>query len=410
MSSRKKEFILDGLDCANCAAKIEKKVNEIDGIMSVSMNYTTKTLTFETDKTEDTEALTSHIKGIVKKIEPNAVVREKTIQKTDKKVMILMGLDCANCATKIETKVKNLSGVKSASVDFVSKKLSIDVQNVNELNNIIQQIRDVISKIEPDITVVFNDQKAEANATKEQDDNSHGQASEEEKNNKKELIRLAVGAVIFGIGVAFKFTIAIEFVLFFISYILVGIDVLVKAVKNIFRGQVFDENFLMSIATIGAFTIRQFPEGVAVMLFYQVGEYIQDIAVNRSRKSITELMDIRPDYANLVVGNETKRVSPEEVNVKDLILVKPGERVPLDGKIMDGKSMVDTSALTGESVPREVEKGSEVLSGFINKNGLLTVEVMKDFGESTVTKILDLVQNASGRKLSPNSQGIILLW
>lgn len=154
----------------------------------------------------------------------------------------------------------------------------------------------------------------------------------------------------------------------------------------------------MSVATIGAFAIKEFPEGVAVMLFYQAGEFFQGIAVNRSRKSIAALMDIRPDFANLKVGDEVRRVSPDEVRIGDIILVKPGEKVALDGKVIEGKSMLDTSALTGESVPREVEVGNDVLSGSINKNGLLTIEVAKEYGESTVSKILDLVQNASSKK------------
>lgn len=189
-----------------------------------------------------------------------------------------------------------------------------------------------------------------------------------------------------------------EFTLFLISYILSGGEVVHRALKNITKGDVFDENFLMSVATIGAFAIGQYPEGVAVMLFFQAGMFLQNIAVNRSRRSIVALMDIRPDYANLKAGDDTKKVSPKDVRIGDIIVIKPGEKIPLDGKIIEGISMVDTSALTGESVPREVEVGNDVLGDFINKNGLLTIEVTKEFGESTVSKILDLVQNASSRK------------
>ena len=218
------------------------------------------------------------------------------------------------------------------------------------------------------------------------------------ENTKKMLIRLIVGAVIAAIGMLVPVSGVIELVLFLIAYIIIGGEIVLRAVKNILSGQVFDENFLMALATIGAFSIGQYPEGVAVMLFYQVGELFQDIAVNRSRKSIRALMDIRPDYANVKVGNDTKRVSPEQVQIGDLIVVKPGEKVPLDGKVIEGSSMVDTSALTGESVPRVAKAGTIVLSGTINKNGLLTVKVTKGFKESTVSKILDLVQNASSRK------------
>ncbi len=216
--------------------------------------------------------------------------------------------------------------------------------------------------------------------------------------DKSDIIKLCIGVLLFGVAIIFKLPNVVELILFGLAYILVGTEVLIKSIKNIIRGQVFDENFLMSIATIGAFAIGEYPEGVAVMLFYQLGELFQDIAVNRSRKSIKALMDIRPDYANLKYGDDIKKVSPEEVKIGDIIIVKPGERVPLDGRIVDGSSMVDTTALTGESLPRDIETGDEILSGFININGILTVEVTKGFGDSTVSKILDLVENASSKK------------
>ena len=187
-------------------------------------------------------------------------------------------------------------------------------------------------------------------------------------------------------------------ILFLIVYLIVGYDVLLKALKNASKGRVFDENFLMSIATVGAVIIGEVPEAVGVMLFYKIGEYLQSIAIGKSRKSITSLMQIRPDSANLKVGSEIKVVSPEEVSIGDIIVVKPGEKIPLDGVVVDGFSMVDTSALTGESVLREIGVGESALSGFINKNALLTIEVTKEFGESTVSKILDLVENASSKK------------
>jgi len=261
--------------------------------------------------------------------------------------------------------------------------------------------RNIVKNIESH--VIVEEKIKVKNKGKIYDDHEHSHSHDHRHShgsvdNKKELIRLIIGAVFFFIAIAFKMPNTVEFILYFTSYLLVGGEVLLKAGKNILRGQVFDENFLMGIATIGAFAIGEYPEGVAVMLFYQIGEFFQDLAVNRSRKSIASLMDIRPDYANLKVGSEEKKVSPEEVNVGDYIIVKPGEKVPLDGIVIEGTSMVDTSALTGESVPREVESGNSVLGGFINKNGLLTVEVSKEFGESTVSKILELVENASSKK------------
>ena len=215
----------------------------------------------------------------------------------------------------------------------------------------------------------------------------------------KRLWRIIIGAAVLAAAVLLSLNNEwLQIALFIISYIIVGGDVVKRAVKNIFKGQVFDENFLMSIATIGAFFIGEYPEGVAVMLFYQVGELFQSYAVGKSRKSIASLMDIRPDYANVKKGDELVKVDPDEVQIGDIIVIKAGEKIPLDGKVIEGSSMIDTSALTGESIPREVEVGSDILSGCININGVITAEVTKEFGESTVSKILDLVENASSKK------------
>jgi len=388
-STIKKELVLEGLNCANCSAKIEHEANQIVGV-NASMNFLSKTLTIEAENAQDLDNVLKQINTIVNKHEPDVIVREKTINKSSKKSLMLMGLGCVNCAAKIETQIKNLAGVKSATVDFVSKKLIIEVNSKQELNRIIEEATTIIKKIEPDVKVIS------AEETVKEKINENG--DEEYDDSKKEIIRLVISGAFFVVGLVFSLPNWMELTVFLISYIISGGKIVLRALKNIIRGQVFDENFLMSIATIGAFFIGEYPEGVAVMLFFQVGELFQELAVNRSRKSISALMDIRPDFANLKVGDDLKRVSPEEVSIGDVILVKPGEKVPLDGNIVEGSSMVDTSALTGESVPREVEAGNDVLSGFINKNGVLTIEVTREFGESTVAKILDLVQNASSRK------------
>ncbi len=303
-----------------------------------------------------------------------------------KREFTLDGLDCANCAMKIELGVKEIAGVSACSVNFVTKTLILETDQTQE-DRVISETRKRVTMLEPHIKV------KEAGESHDVDSRDHGRDQA-----IKMVVRLAIGAMIAGIGLFAPVSGVVELGLFLIAYLIVGGDIVLRAAKNIWRGQVFDENFLMTLATIGAFTIKQYPEGVAVMLFYQVGELFQGIAVNRSRKSISALMDIRPDYANIKIDNDLKQVSPEEVKIGDLIIVKPGEKVPLDGRVIDGNSMVDTSILTGESVPREVESGSDVLSGFINKNGVLTIEVTKVYGESTVSKILDLVQNASNRK------------
>lgn len=326
---------------------------------------------------------------VIKKHESDVVIKEKESIKRSKIVISLAGLCCANCAGKIERQSNDIDGVKEAVVDFTSQRLLIDKDVDGDINYIVDEVTKIVKRVEPDVKVQYLDDGMIKNIVKEKIN---------EEDNKKELIRLGVGATIFALASAFKFSFTVELIMYFISYILVGGEVVLRAGKNIVRGQVFDENFLMAIATIGAFSIGEFPEGVAVMLFYQVGELFQDIAVNRSRKSITALMDIRPDYANLVIGDKEEKVSPEEVNIDDLIIVKPGEKIPLDGVVVHGNSTLDTSALTGESLPREVTVGDEILSGAINKNGVITVKVTKFFGESTVSKILDLVQNAGSKK------------
>lgn len=218
------------------------------------------------------------------------------------------------------------------------------------------------------------------------------------KQNKKDLCKILVAAVLFVLGNAVQAGEVVRFGLFFAAFLVAGLDVLINAVRNITYGQVFDEEFLMTIATIGAFCVGEYPEGAAVMLFFQVGELFQSYAVNKSRRSISDLMDIRPDFANVLVDGETVKKDPYDVKVGDIIVINPGERVPLDSVVLDGESSLDTSALTGESMPRDVENGSEILSGCININGVITAKVTKEYGESTVNRILDLVENASNKK------------
>ncbi|MEI4803329.1 heavy metal translocating P-type ATPase [Bacillus sp. FJAT-51639] len=383
----KRKLVLDGLDCANCAMKIEKGVGELEDVSSCSVNFVTKTMTVETAK-QNEEHVVKEVTQLVNKLEPHIHVKEEQKTRAAKETFILEGLDCANCAMKIETKVGEMPAVTSASVDFVSKKLRVEIANKQELETTVAHIKEVVQKLEPEVNVV-----REKEQTEHHHSHDHGEA-----NTKKMIWRLSIGAILTAIAALASLPQMITIPLFVIAYMIIGGDIVLRAVKNIVRGQVFDENFLMAIATLGAFGTQNYSEAVAVMLFYQVGELFQSIAVNRSRKSISSLMDIRPDYANLKLGNETKQVSPEDVQIGDFIIVKPGEKVPLDGKVIEGTSMVDTSALTGESVPREVEVGSDVLSGFVNQNGVLTIEVTKEYGESTVSKILDLVQNASSRK------------
>lgn len=311
----------------------------------------------------------------------------------DKK-LLLNGLGCVNCAEKMEDQIRKLPEIKSARVDFVFKKLTFSAESSCDLESLMGQIKKIVKDIEPYVEVEEFD-KNEYLGSAAQVKAASARVSQA---TMKKTVRYGIAGVLFAVALILDFPWEAEFAIFFSSYLLAGGEVVLQALKNITKGKVFDENFLMSVATIGAFAIGEYPEGVAVMLFYQAGMLLQNLAVERSRNSIVALMDIRSDYANLILGADTKKVSPAEVKKGDFIVVKPGEKVPLDGVVREGKSMVDTSALTGESVPREVEKGDDVLAGFINNNGLLTVEVKNEFAESTVSRILELVQDAAGRK------------
>lgn len=227
---------------------------------------------------------------------------------------------------------------------------------------------------------------------------NHHHKHEEEKNDKVLLARVILAIVLFSLAMIFTSAPTFKISLLGISYLIAGYDILIKALKNIIKGKVFDENFLMGIATLGAIGIKEYPEAVMVMVLYQIGEYLQDKAVEKSQNSITELMDIRPDYANIEKNGDLTKISPYEVKIGDTIIVKTGEKIPLDGIIIDGSATLDTSALTGESRPREVKIGDEAISGCINTNGLLKIRVTKEYGQSTVSKILDLVENASSKK------------
>lgn len=334
--------------------------------------------------------------------------------------LVLNGLDCANCANKIEDKVNKINGVKEATVNFSTTVLTVEIKEENLKSEIINEIKSIVKKLEPHVKVEEKiDNKEIKNKTKActssccSKDNDHHEGSkdkihehshekEESSNGKIEILKdnwlLIVGAIIYAIALLYNENNKISIILFVASYLAIGGEVILTAIKNILRGEVFDENFLMSIATIGAFFIGEYPEAVAVMLFYQIGEVFQGYAVNKSRKSISSLMNIRADYANVLRNGIEFKVSPEEVNLEEIIVIKPGERVPLDGTVIEGTSFLDTSALTGESVPREVKTSDEILSGAINDNGVLKVKVNKEYGESTVARILELVENASNKK------------
>ncbi|MFR5780175.1 MAG: heavy metal translocating P-type ATPase [Oscillospiraceae bacterium] len=388
-----KVYLLKGLDCPNCSAKIEKEVGELGGVASSTVNLMNQTLTVQAGTSVATSLLDT-VTTIVHSHEPDVEVSEKT-EPAVTKVYLLKGLDCPNCSAKIEKEVGELGGVASSTVNLMNQTLTVQA-GTSVAASLLDTVTTIVHSHEPDVEV--SEKQLEATAPVKKDE----KAAVYNDEDKKRTIRLAVGAVVYAIGMALtvfaKLPTLAELAFLIVAYVILGWDVVWQAVKNITRGQVFDEHFLMSVSTIGAFAIGEYPEAVAVMLFYQVGEFFQSLAVKRSRKSISDLMDIRPDSATVKRNGVLQVVSPESVAVGEIIVVKPGEKIPLDGIVVDGESMLDTKALTGESVPRSIRKGDEALSGCINQSGLLTLKVTKSFGESTVSKITDLVENASARK------------
>ena len=388
-----KTYLLKGLDCPNCSAKIEKEVGDLEDVSSSVVNLMKQTLTISV-KTSASGKIQDEVVTIVHSHEPDVKVSEQTDSYVTKKYL-LKGLDCPNCSAKIEKEVGELEGVALSEVNLMKQTLTVSMDH-NKAASMLDMVTTIVHSHEPDVEV--SEQKADTSVAPDKKEKTPVYSDDD----KKLTIRLISGAVIYAVGMGLTLfghvSLPVELGVLIVAYIILGWDVVWQAVKNITRGQIFDEHFLMSLSTIGAFAIGEYPEAVAVMLFYQVGEFFQSLAVKRSRKSISDLMDIRPDSATVRRNGELVVVAPETVSIGELIVVKPGEKIPLDGIVTEGESMLDTRALTGESVPRSIRKGEEALSGCVNQSGVLTIKVTKSFGESTVTKIIDLVENASSRK------------
>ena len=388
-----KTYLLKGLDCPNCSAKIEKEVGDLEDVSSSVVNLMKRTLTISV-KTSASGKIQDEVVTIVHSHEPDVKVSEQTDSYVTKKYL-LKGLDCPNCSAKIEKEVGELEGVALSEVNLMKQTLTVSMDH-NKAASMLDMVTTIVHSHEPDVEV--SEQKADTSVAPDKKEKTAVYSDDD----KKLTIRLISGAVIYAVGMGLTLfghvSLPVELGVLIVAYIILGWDVVWQAVKNITRGQIFDEHFLMSLSTIGAFAIGEYPEAVAVMLFYQVGEFFQSLAVKRSRKSISDLMDIRPDSATVRRNGELVVVAPETVSIGELIVVKPGEKIPLDGIVTEGESMLDTRALTGESVPRSIRKGEEALSGCVNQSGVLTIKVTKSFGESTVTKIIDLVENASSRK------------
>ncbi len=397
-TSSQRVFLLEGIDCANCARKVEQRTAKLDKVEDVSVNFMQKKLYLKSSRQD----LVAEIQKICDGVESGMKVKEvkklalsqgkknasfKTAPSFHQLIFVIEGLDCANCARKVEESVAKLEGVKEAQLNFMQKRLYI----TSSKQYTKEDIQNVAQAAEPEVVVLtLNDlKKCDVKA-------------EEQVDTKKTFNwKFAILAVVFVVSLISAMIFKEEsyhFVFWIIAYLTIGYKVLKTALMNMTRGQVFDENFLMALATLGALAIQEYPEAVAVMAFYQIGEYFQGKAVDSSRRSIEELMNIRPDFARVIRQKEVYEVDPSEVEVNEQIEIRPGERVPMDCIVIKGQSMVDTFSITGESVGRQVSEHSELVSGFVNQSGTLIAQVTNRYEDSAVSRILDLVENATNKK------------
>lgn len=385
-------YKVKNLHCGGCASKIENGIGKLDYVESAVLNFMKGTLYLQlNDRKED---LLEEINKIADSLEPGTIIEEIANEQVKTKYTYnVENLHCGGCAGKVEEAIKGLKYIKTANLNFMNKTLKIELLE-EEIDGVdfLLEIRNLSDKIESGTIIVEVEEDINEEYVEKIKD------EEVKKKSYKEEIMIALSLILFFFGTFGVNNLSIKLTILIVAYIISGGSVVTQSIKNIKRGNLFDENFLMTIATIGAFAVGEYSEAVAVMIFYQIGEYFQGRAVNNSRKSIENLMDIRPDFANIKLGDILKKVKPESVKIGDIIIVKPGEKIPLDGTIIVGYATLDTSALTGESLPQDKGVGDSVLSGSINKNGVIEIEVEKTFGDSTVNKILELVENASNKK------------
>ncbi len=506
-------YHIAGLDCANCAAQLERQLKNVKYFDNVVIDFMAQKIILTAQDEQSLQAGLLEAQKVIDRVEPGVTITEKTKKKKishhgehgepcdcghdhhygdheehcgcdhdhhhgeheehcgcghdhhrhgeqdvhavqahtavsgkGQRVYFISGLDCANCAAKLERHLKELPYFDDVTIDFMAQKLILQVKDLQTLPTAIKEVEAVIETVEPGVTISEKQKKAKGayhdhvhdehcgcGHDHEHDHNHNhnhrqhcdcGQHHEQEYQTKQlsepaamaqpvavkpkaapftpemkqSAMKIAAGAVLVLLANLLKLSELAQFGVYLLAYLIVGGEIVLRAVKNITRGQVFDENFLMAVATIGAFCVGEYPEGVMVMLLYQLGELFQDYAVHRSRRSIADLMDIKPEVAHVKQGDRFISVEPDEVALGDIIQIRPGEKIPLDGVVLDGHSALDTVALTGESVPREVAPGQQVMSGCINTSGVLTVRVEKEYEDSTVAKILDLVENASSKK------------
>ena len=395
----KRVYILENLGCAHCASKMEERIQALEGVESATITFATKQLRLGA---ADPDALLPQIRKICTSIESEVKVVPRNpapaaSTDTTTKTYLLENLGCAHCASKMEEQIANLEGISEATITFATKQLRLTAKNPDRY---LEQIRKICTSIESEVLVKEKDPKPKAQSPTTA---THQTASKKKFFSREnvDIICIIIGAVLFVAGEIMEhkgFGTSATLPVFVIAYLALGGVIVVKAAKNISHGQIFDENFLMSIATLAAFAINDSAEAVGVMLFYRIGELFEEKAVERSRGQIMDAVDLRPEVVNLVTGDDIQVIPSEEAQIGDILLVRPGDRIPLDGIVIEGNSRIDTSPITGEPVPVAVNEGDEITSGCVNTSGQLKIRVEKPLEESMVTRILDSVENAAASK------------
>ena len=397
-ASAKRVYILENLGCAHCASKMEEQIQHLDGVESATITFATKQLRLNA---ADPDALLPQIRKICTSIESEVKVvprnpKPSASADVTTRIYLLENLGCAHCASKMEEQIADLDGISEATITFATRQLRVTAKNPDRY---LDQIRRICTSIESEVIVKEKDPRPKAQAATSE---THAASTKRTFSKEKiDTICIIIGAILFVAGEIMEhkgFADTATLPIFIIAYLALGGVIVVKAAKNISHGQIFDENFLMSIATLAAFAINDSAEAVGVMLFYRIGELFEEKAVERSRGQIMDAVDLRPEVVNLVAGDNVQVIPSEDAQVGDVLLVRPGDRIPLDGVIIEGSSRIDTSPITGEPVPVAVNEGDEITSGCVNTSGQLKIRVEKPLGESMVTRILDSVENAAASK------------
>ena len=375
------QYRVVGIDCADCAAELAEEIRKIEGVLSADIHFMQQKLYFTCDE-EKHSAIEQKVFDIIHDDEPDAVITALHDETKHLFKFNIKNIDCADCANEIAEKAMEIEGVEHAEADFMHAILRVQFAT-SEYTCIENALREMIAREEPEVE--FSRYYAEQKVEKKEDHST-----------QMMIVRLVLGASLFGLS--FILTGIISNISTLVAYIILGYDVIYKAFNNLRRGKLLDENFLMTIATFAALYLSDWKEATGVMLFYQIGEFFQDLAVDHSRKSIAALMDIRPDYASVQSGTEFIKVDPTEVQIGEIIQVKPGERIPLDGIVVSGSSSLDTASLTGESNLRDVDVNDEVISGVVNTSGVLLIRTTKEFAQSTVSRILSIIEENNETK------------